>query len=260
MSWNPVSGATFYQLYENNVKVYSDSSRIFQRQLPVGNYDYKVRACNSSGCSTFTSIKRTVVEQPLGTAVLFSPDNNGTVTNGIPCFSWSETTGAQSYTVQVSSDTNFNQYSKRWVLNDVVGTTQCWNTSFRANPTAGSTPTQLPPETYYWRIRSDRTGESTFSSYRAFVVPKIGSVSWSKTQFHVGETVQVEGLLTTVSYCLSDGATPISFNNTQQIIFYKTTSGNSNWRCFNNSNQEVQQFSSNLTVNKLSAPMNLGER
>ncbi|WP_268412063.1 hypothetical protein, partial [Alteromonas sp. a30] len=64
----------------------------------------------------------------LGVANLTNPYQNQSISNGIPCFSWNAATDAEKYTVQVSSDTNFNQYSKRWVLNDVVGTTQCWNT------------------------------------------------------------------------------------------------------------------------------------
>ena len=111
--------------------------------------------------------------QALGKASLISPRNNVAVKNGRPCFEWHAAEGAEKYTVQVSSDTVFGPSSKRWVLNDVRSTRQCWNASFRPNPTAGETPDSLYPEaTYYWRIKSEREGSSwVFSDYRPFRVP-----------------------------------------------------------------------------------------
>jgi hypothetical protein len=140
----------------------------------------RVQACNVSGCGPESGARIVNVSpppQPLGTAVLNSPGLDQTLANGMPCFDWDTATSAEYYTVQVSSDTNFDQYSQRWVSADLSATEQCWDATFIANTTAGSTPSSLAlGQTFYWRIKSmDKLTSAgptaTFSAPRAFIVP-----------------------------------------------------------------------------------------
>ena len=154
--------------------------------------------------------------------------------------SWSSVSGATSYEREV----NLNGGS--WInRKSYTGTSVTFSNQ--------------RPGSYRYRVRAcNSAGCSGWHNSNTVTVAT--EVVWSKAVLSIGEPVQVEGLLSTVSYCLSGGATPIRFDNSQQIIFYQTTSGNLSWTCFDSSNQEVQNFSSSLTVDKLSAPVNLGER
>jgi len=124
------------------------------------------------------SISLNVFANSISTANLTSPANNAIVTSR-PCFKWNSVSGADYYTVQVSSDTNFNQYSKRYILRDITATSACWSTQFIANPTAGFTPSQMPErQMFYWRIKAMQSGgATTFSQIRSFKINGNPSVS-----------------------------------------------------------------------------------
>lgn len=109
----------------------------------------------------------------LGNVTLGEPVSGANITGNLPCFSWSLTSGATHYTVQVSSDTAFNAASQRWVSKDITGRAKCWDTSFVPNATAGGLGQLEFGKTYYWRVKA-MTGptrsnpQAVFSSYRAF--------------------------------------------------------------------------------------------
>lgn len=178
VSWGAVSGATSYKLYRNGGSILNGSSRSkTENRNSTGSNSYTVEACNSGGCSDPSPASVvSVVLKPLGTAGLTSPAAGALLDNGIPCFDWTSAAEASHYTVQVSSDTNFNESSKRWVKADLTNTNQCWNSTFDANPTAGSSPNSLEAgQTFYWRIKSmdgltSSGPRATFTGHRAFTV------------------------------------------------------------------------------------------
>lgn len=113
--------------------------------------------------------------KPMEEANLISPVDNAELQGNEVCFSWNAAGGASYYTVQISSDANFNELSKRWVEKDLSGTSSCWSANFIANPTAGVTHEHLPTGTYFWRVKAltdktTRTHKATFSPYRTLVI------------------------------------------------------------------------------------------
>jgi len=100
--------------------------------------------------SNFTPTTVTVPSIP----TLSSPTNGSTGVSTSPVLSWSASTGAASYTVQVSIDPNFASF--------VTNTTSTSN-SFNASGLSGNT-------TYYWRINAQNTaGSSAWSQVWTFI-------------------------------------------------------------------------------------------
>jgi len=170
----------------------------------------------------------------------------------------------------VSSDTNFDQYSKRWVLRDLdsATTSACWSSSFLANPTAVTTPESLPNGTYYWRIKSmdnetfgTPAPNSNFTDH--WEVTVLGATFAEDTAV-VGQAMIITGLNSSVSYCVSSSETAIQFNydpTTAKATFYSTSDSSLNdWQCFDESEAFIQAFSAPITINKLPAPLNLKEQ
>ncbi|WP_448569373.1 FG-GAP-like repeat-containing protein [Thalassotalea ganghwensis] len=96
VSWSSVSYATRYELVgEAKGTIYSGSGLSNKRTNPTGTYSYKVRACNSSGCGDYSSVKSISVLPPIpGVPSLNVPssDSDGTYT-----VSWSSVSDATSY-------------------------------------------------------------------------------------------------------------------------------------------------------------------
>lgn len=105
VSWSSVSGAKTYELERAlnggawaQIQATSATSRD-EVSLPVGDYSYRVRACNFAGCSAYTDTA-TVVVVPAGAPgtpgaiSAVSPDYDGTVD-----LSWSAVATATSYKV-----------------------------------------------------------------------------------------------------------------------------------------------------------------
>ena len=105
VSWSGVSTATYYTLQEKvgsgtwtTIQNTSATSKLLSGK---GNntYSYRVRACNSSGCSAYSVVKSTVVLLPPSTApstfTVPSLDNDGSYS-----ISWSSVSTATYYTLQ----------------------------------------------------------------------------------------------------------------------------------------------------------------
>jgi YD repeat-containing protein len=62
-AWNSVPGATSYRLEENGLEVYNGTatSRSFSK-MASGTFSYRVRACNTAGCSAYSPIRTVNVE------------------------------------------------------------------------------------------------------------------------------------------------------------------------------------------------------
>jgi len=112
VSWSSVSGATSYELARSSNSgstwsmIFTGSSTSRGQSLSDGNYRYRVRACNSSGCSSWrTGSFDIVVEIPEpvpGTpgSINYPPSSS----TGIFTVSWSGVSGATSYELARSSN------------------------------------------------------------------------------------------------------------------------------------------------------------
>lgn len=83
-------------------------------------------------------------------------------------------------------------------------------------------------------------------------------MTFSKSVLFVGETVEINGLLPSVSYCMSNDQRQIRIENNQSVAFYQEIKPDLNWKCFGINSEEIQAFTSKLTVKKLHAPIDLG--
>jgi predicted phage tail protein len=107
VSWTTVTTATSYELQEqfnsggwSTLQNNGSTSQLLSGK-PNGTYDYQVRACNSSGCGSYSAIASVTVSvpQPPATAPsLFAP---GLLFEGEPYdVSWTTVSGATSYRLE----------------------------------------------------------------------------------------------------------------------------------------------------------------
>ena len=105
LSWSAVSTATTYTLQErvgsgswSTIQNTSSRSRNISGK-GNGTYSYRVRACNGSGCSSYSSIKSTTVLLPPANAptTFTVPSSNST---GSYSVSWSAVSTSTTYTLQ----------------------------------------------------------------------------------------------------------------------------------------------------------------
>lgn len=112
LRWQPVSGATRYELEEvdrstgeTQVLTLQDSVARLDGQ-PVGEYVYRVRACHDFGCSEWSNEQTITVapERPVMAPDLAvtQPDDDGNIH-----LDWTAVEGASEYIVQVSEDGSF---------------------------------------------------------------------------------------------------------------------------------------------------------
>jgi hypothetical protein len=120
-NWTAVAGATTYLLdvstdsyfdpptVYNNMDVGNVTSRTVTGLAPGTRYYYRVRARNAGGSSPYsnTSSVTTVPSAP----TLASPSNGATGVSTSPTLSWSTSTGATGYHLQVSTSPSFSSFT-----------------------------------------------------------------------------------------------------------------------------------------------------
>lgn len=107
VSWTSVATATSYELQErfnsgswSTIQNSASTSRALSGK-PNGAYDYQVRACNSSGCGSYSTIRTVTVsvpQPPASAPSLFAP---GLLFEGEPYdVSWTTVSGATTYRLE----------------------------------------------------------------------------------------------------------------------------------------------------------------
>ncbi|NUN10837.1 MAG: carboxypeptidase regulatory-like domain-containing protein, partial [Ignavibacteriaceae bacterium] len=173
LSWNSSTGAASYTLQVSTSNsfssyVYNQSGLTGTSQQVSGlsnstTYYWRVSATNSYGTSAYSSV-RSFTTAAGGTApsapTLSSPSNGATGVGIPPTLSWNASTGAVSYTLQVSTSNSFSSYV--YNQNGLTGTSQ--QVSGLSNST-----------TYYWRVSSTNSyGTSSYSSVWSFTTASGG--------------------------------------------------------------------------------------
>ena len=103
ISWAAVADTDSYELDERFnggswSTVYTGSGRLTARtDLRDGSYDYRLRACNSSGCSQNSNIATVVVQRPASVPTLSAPASSA---SGAFTISWSTSATATSYRLE----------------------------------------------------------------------------------------------------------------------------------------------------------------
>jgi len=104
-------------------------------------YYWRVSAKNGNGSSPYSSTWNFTT--PLVAPTLISPANESIDQKRILTFSWSQSSGAQNYHLQVSVDSLFTTF----IIND----SSLISASSQVGPLQGLT-------TFYWRVKSNNTG------------------------------------------------------------------------------------------------------
>ncbi len=161
-TWDVVADATEYQLqiatpnFANPLQIVLDTTikeTNFTQQLPIGNYEWRVRAKNSAYSTNYVSRFVTVVSAAdfqNNIVVLNTPVSNLITKTVLQNLSWQSIIGATGYQVQVYDVNNT-------VISDQTITTTNLNYTF----TEGS---------YFWKVRASNGTQQTLYSSRSVLV------------------------------------------------------------------------------------------
>lgn len=164
--WNASVGATTYRLQvatdTNFTNVIFNDSTITSTSKQIGSllnltkYFWRVNAKNTIGTSEYSTIwsYTTIIATP-STPTLVSPINSATNQSVSPLLVWRKVSLADTYRLQVASDTNFNSI----IFNElnITDTTKSLSIALSYNTK------------YFWRVNAKNTGgTSTYSTIWSF--------------------------------------------------------------------------------------------
>jgi hypothetical protein len=161
-TWNEVEDATSYQIeiakpnFQNPLQVIIDSSvttTTFSQQLPIGSYEWRVRAINNSYKTPYASRTLIIVSNQdfqSNTIVLTTPANNLVSNSVIQTLSWQPIIGATGYQIQIINDSN-----------TIVLDQNTNNTSYNYTFSEGS---------FQWKVRASNGTENTLYSARTALI------------------------------------------------------------------------------------------
>lgn len=164
-TWESVPDATKYQLqiakpnFANPMQIVLDTivtTTSFTQQLPIGDYEWRVRAVNSAYSTNYVSRLVSVVSDvdfQSNTVVLNNPANNLITKTALQNLSWQPIIGATSYQVQVYDGNNT-------VISDQTITATGLNYTFLEG-------------NYFWRVRASNGTQQTLYSSHAVLIATI---------------------------------------------------------------------------------------
>jgi hypothetical protein len=200
VSWNSTSGATRYELQEDENSSFSSPIEVHDASgtswnasgQDAGTYYYRVRACNSTGCSNWSNTRSTTVCATASTPILVSPTNGAATSDATPSFDWNDAANAAAYQLQAADNAAFSNPTI-----DVLTT--------GSNYTAANA---LTDDTWYWRVRA-RNGCQVYGA-------------WSSTWSFVLSTLTPPSspTLDAISNADGDGAYTVSWNSSNGATWY----------------------------------------
>ena len=161
-SWESVDDATKYTLqiarpnFTSPIQIVLDTtitSTSFTQQLPIGNYEWRVKASNESYSTTYTSRLISIVSNDdfqSNTVSLTSPINNLITNTTAQSLSWQSVIGATSYQVQVYDSSNA-------LILDQNTSSTIYNYTFQEG-------------SFQWRVRASNGTDTTLFSTRSALI------------------------------------------------------------------------------------------
>lgn len=161
-TWDTVAGATEYQLqvatpnFATPLQIVLDTTieeNSFTQQLPIGNYEWRVRAINSGYSTNYSSRLVSVVSDAdfqNNTVVLNTPVNNLITKTVLQNLSWQSIIGATSYQVQVYDASN------TIITDQTITATNLSHTFTEGN--------------FFWKVRASNGAQQTLYSSRSVLV------------------------------------------------------------------------------------------
>ncbi len=207
LSWSAVSGATYYDFGVTDINAgtfavdTTSTTTSYTASLASGKpYRWNIRACNTSGCSGFTTLlyfqtPGTILTAPNGLSPGTTSAPGPVLSSNTVTLSWGAVSGATYYDFGVT-DINAGTFAV-----DTTSTT----TSYTASLAAG--------KPYRWNIRACNTsGCSAFTALRYFQTPGLAlSIPATPNGLSPGSTStpgpMQSGSTVTVSWNASSGAT-----------------------------------------------------
>jgi len=221
LNWNASIDATSYTLqvstsssftsYVFNQNYLPSTAQQLSGLTPFTNYYWHVSATNSYGTSTYSNIWSFTTGSPPQAPTLLAPSDGATNQSLTPTLSWNASSGATSYTLQVSTNSSFTSY----VYN------QSGLTSISQQVTELNHST-----TYYWRVSATNSyGTSGPSSTWSFIT---GTPPAVPTLLAPSNGAIEQSLSPTLSWNASIGATSyrlqVSTNSSFTIYIYDQSS------------------------------------
>ncbi|HAJ80532.1 MAG TPA: hypothetical protein DCO75_12275, partial [Fibrobacteres bacterium] len=201
LKWNAVTDAAFYNLQVSTVSDFSvkllDSAGLNVTSCLVklsndSTYYWRVNSKNSGGASAWSSVwKFTAIVAAPGVPVPASPGNDTTNLPITDTLKWIAVTGATSYYMQISTDTNFTTvFDSATVISAYKAVTLANNTK------------------YFWRVRAiNAGGVGTWSSEWKFTtivaapgVPVPTSPGNDTTNLPITDTLKWTAVTGAISY------------------------------------------------------------
>ena len=219
LSWNSLPGSTSYELQVSIYWTFSsllydlpiDRTMTSQEIGPLGGnteYYWRVSATNANGIKGAWSSTWNFTTVPIVPVapVLSSPSNGATGVLLNPTLSWSASSGATSYELQVSTTANFSS-----IVSDI----------FNLGGQISSMVTGLSTNTYYWRVNATSSGgTSDWSSVWTFTtnvsIPTIPALSTPGTDsigVAVNPTVSWGAVTGAASYTLQVSTDSANFTS-----------------------------------------------
>jgi hypothetical protein len=162
--WSSMSEATSYRIQIEDSSSFtspeidtttSTSSYTPGTALAPDTHYWRVRASNSCGDGSWSSVWSVTILSTPGTANLVSPSNGATTDDNTPTFDWGSVSGATSYRVQVDNTSGFSSPEI-----DQTTSGSCYTPS---GPLADSA--------YHWRVQaSNSCGCGSWSSAWSFTI------------------------------------------------------------------------------------------
>jgi YVTN family beta-propeller protein len=176
-TWTASSGAASYRLEVATDAAFAgvalDQAGITAQTFTPGSdlaratdFWWRVTAVNAGGQTVAGNAPRTfrTIPFPPGSFSLLAPENGQAFASRTPRFEWTASSGAATFTFQVSVAADFSSFVTNAFL---TSTTLAWN---QGTPLLADT-------TYYWRVIADSLGGSTTGGPRSFTTePVLGTV------------------------------------------------------------------------------------
>lgn len=213
-TWNGVENATQYQIqiakpnFTNPLQIVLDTTitaTSFTQQLAIGQYEWRVRALNSSYNTPFTTRTITIASNDdfqSNTVVLIAPTNNLITNTAAQTLSWQSVIGATSYQIQVFDSTNT-------IVLDQNTSSTTYNYTFAEG-------------SYQWKVRASNGTDNTLYSARSILV----DVTAPNTPTLVTPTNTSSTTATDISF--SWNRTPIAGSTEKDHIYIYSDSGLTN--------------------------------
>jgi hypothetical protein len=161
-SWETAEGATKYQLqiakpdFENPMQIVLDTivtNTNFTQQLPIGKYEWRVRALNESYETNYSTRSFSIISNAdfqSNVVILNAPANNLVTNTSVQNLNWQSIIGATSYQLQIIDRNNT-------IIND-------------QSITATSLSYPFSEGTFQWKVRATNGTEQTLYSSRSILV------------------------------------------------------------------------------------------